>query len=99
MAASRNDLCPCGSGMKYKKCCMNAPDPKAQMKMKVLLYGSLALIVVTAAVFLLAGQGVGAAVGMASFGLILGYALAGSSASTDPEAAKVAKKAGQKRKR
>ena len=20
----RNDLCPCGSGKKYKKCCMNA---------------------------------------------------------------------------
>ena len=20
---SRNELCPCGSGLKYKKCCMN----------------------------------------------------------------------------
>jgi uncharacterized protein YchJ len=20
---SRNDLCPCGSGLKYKKCCLN----------------------------------------------------------------------------
>ncbi len=24
----RNDLCPCGSGKKYKKCCMNAETPR-----------------------------------------------------------------------
>ena len=24
----RNDPCPCGSGRKYKKCCMGRPDPK-----------------------------------------------------------------------
>jgi uncharacterized protein YecA (UPF0149 family) len=24
----RNDLCPCGSGLKFKKCCMNAALPK-----------------------------------------------------------------------
>ncbi|MED4986482.1 SEC-C metal-binding domain-containing protein, partial [Geobacillus stearothermophilus] len=23
MAIGRNDPCPCGSGKKYKKCCMN----------------------------------------------------------------------------
>lgn len=23
MTAGRNDPCPCGSGQKYKKCCMN----------------------------------------------------------------------------
>src|SRR5690625_5989566 len=23
MGVGRNDLCPCGSGKKYKKCCMN----------------------------------------------------------------------------
>ncbi len=80
--ASRNDLCPCGSGKKYKKCCLGAPDPKSVLKTKVLLYGSFALIVVTVAVFFLAGQGVGAAVGLASFGLIIGYALAGGSPSS-----------------
>ena len=28
MKIGRNDPCPCGSGMKYKKCCLNktAPD-------------------------------------------------------------------------
>ena|SRR5437879_4066047 len=26
MSASRNDPCPCGSGRKYKKCCLIAPS-------------------------------------------------------------------------
>ena len=81
--ASRNDLCPCGSGKKYKKCCLGAPDPKSVLKSKVLLYGTLALIGVTAAVFFLAGQGVGSAVGLASFGLIIGYALAGGAPAAE----------------
>jgi tetratricopeptide (TPR) repeat protein len=25
----RNEPCPCGSGKKYKKCCLNAPKPSA----------------------------------------------------------------------
>jgi len=24
---SRNDLCPCGSGKKYKKCCLQIEEP------------------------------------------------------------------------
>ena len=24
----RNEPCPCGSGLKYKKCCMNQTSPK-----------------------------------------------------------------------
>jgi uncharacterized protein YecA (UPF0149 family) len=26
-AVGRNDPCPCGSGKKYKKCCMASPHP------------------------------------------------------------------------
>ena len=26
MKIGRNDPCPCGSGLKYKKCCLKAPD-------------------------------------------------------------------------
>lgn len=91
MAASRNDLCPCGSGNKYKKCCLGAPDPKAVLKTKILVYGTLGLIGITALVFFVAGDGVGSAVGLASFGLIIGYALTGSSTSADGAAAKKAK--------
>lgn len=27
--AGRNDACPCGSGRKFKKCCMNKPATEA----------------------------------------------------------------------
>ena len=77
MSTSRNDLCPCGSGLKYKKCCLGAPDPKAVRRSKILLYGTLALILVTVATFMLAGRGVASAVALGSFGLVIGYALAG----------------------
>jgi len=77
MSTSRNDLCPCGSGKKYKKCCLGAPDPKAVRRSRILLYGTLALLLVTVATFMLAGRGVGSAVGLGSFGLVIGYALAG----------------------
>ncbi|PTB17092.1 hypothetical protein C9I57_30045 [Trinickia symbiotica] len=26
----RNDPCPCGSGKKYKHCCLNAADPREE---------------------------------------------------------------------
>lgn len=26
MKTGRNDFCPCGSGKKYKKCCLNKPE-------------------------------------------------------------------------
>src|SRR5688572_168525 len=27
MKIGRNQLCPCGSGKKYKRCCINKPEP------------------------------------------------------------------------
>jgi len=36
MSTGRNEPCPCGSGRKYKKCCLNtAPDPINYMKQKL----------------------------------------------------------------
>lgn len=36
MAIGRNELCPCGSGKKYKKCCLKSgPDPVSYMKQKL----------------------------------------------------------------
>lgn len=36
MSVGRNDPCPCGSGKKYKKCCLNtAPDPISSTKQKL----------------------------------------------------------------
>ena len=79
MAVSRNDPCPCGSGKKYKKCCLGAPDPSEDRRRKILVYGSLALAVVTLVVFAFAGRAVGSAVGLGSFFLVIGYVLAGGS--------------------
>jgi len=83
MAVSRNDLCPCGSGKKYKKCCLGAPDPKTARHSKTLKILFVVLTLVTVAAFFLAGRGVGSAVGMASFGLVVGYLLIGPSPSND----------------
>jgi hypothetical protein len=94
MPVSRNDACPCGSGKKYKKCCLGAPDPKAVRKSKILVYGSLALAAATIALVFLVGQGVGSAVGLGSFFVLIGYALAGSS-SSEPPAAAPSSKAGK----
>ncbi len=37
MKIGRNDPCPCGSGLKYKKCCMRKPS-KSKTKLKDLYY-------------------------------------------------------------
>lgn len=34
----RNDPCPCGSGLKYKKCCFGKP-PKPKFKAKIIKSG------------------------------------------------------------
>jgi len=83
MAVSRNDPCPCGSGKKYKKCCLGNPDPKSARHSKTLKILFAVLTVVTVAAFLLAGRGVGSAVGLASFSLVVGYLLIGPSPASD----------------
>ena len=35
MKVGRNDPCPCGSGKKYKNCCMNQNRPKGSAKRKI----------------------------------------------------------------
>lgn len=30
--AGRNDVCPCGSGKKYKNCCLNKPTVSEKLK-------------------------------------------------------------------
>lgn len=45
---SRNDPCPCGSGLKYKKCCLKTGGVKKKRK-------NMVALIVTAAVLVLAG--------------------------------------------
>lgn len=35
-ANNRNEPCPCGSGKKYKQCCLGKPPPKARRRSKLL---------------------------------------------------------------
>jgi len=41
MKTGRNDLCPCGSGLKYKKCCLTkeSPDPEHTKALYLKRYG------------------------------------------------------------
>ncbi len=35
MKVGRNDPCPCGSGKKYKQCCMNKSQPQSSLRKKI----------------------------------------------------------------
>lgn len=35
MAAARNDPCPCGSGLKYKKCCLKTGGARRAQRLKI----------------------------------------------------------------
>jgi len=41
---NRNDICPCGSGKKYKKCCGFNLDVKKQLKAKISAQGPFARV-------------------------------------------------------
>lgn len=43
----RNEPCPCGSGLKFKHCCLNRPD-RASMYMRILM--GIAILVLLAGV-------------------------------------------------
>ena len=70
MTVSRNDPCPCGSGRKFKKCCLGA-EPVALVRARQRIWfawGLLALI--AGGVSIVWGTAIGAAVGMAGAALV-----------------------------
>jgi len=67
-AVSRNDPCPCGSGKKYKVCCLGKTPPEVKRK-KYFLPAVIAVAGVAAGVAL--GVSKGAAAGLASAGVAL----------------------------
>lgn len=48
-SVARNDPCPCGSGLKYKQCCLKTGGVEKQKRLR--LAQLLALVVAVAAVF------------------------------------------------
>ena len=50
MRIGRNQPCPCGSGAKYKKCCLNKkPEPKPKARAKKLTPAERTMIAMMAA--------------------------------------------------
>jgi hypothetical protein len=66
---ARNDPCPCGSGQKYKRCCMQTGG--VETRRRRVRAGVLALLVVVAAVIVAVTASGGAAMLTAVVGLAL----------------------------
>ena len=46
MKVGRNDPCPCGSGMRYKRCCLGKPPVKSRKKLYFTVAAIVALTIV-----------------------------------------------------
>ena len=93
MSVSRNEPCPCGSGAKYKKCCLGIDEELAARHSKKTIAIVAAVVAATVATFFLAGQGIGSAVGFGGFGVVVAYLLT----AEPPSAEKARKKARERR--
>ncbi len=56
MSVKRNDACPCGSGKKYKKCCINSDGIDHSKKYKISALALLGVAALTAGVYFLASK-------------------------------------------
>lgn len=66
---SRNAACPCGSGLKYKKCCMGKEGPGRKKRLKeALLIAAVALVIGTAFYFITSLKIGGAIIGLGAVG-------------------------------
>ncbi len=75
MSISRNDPCLCGSGLKYKKCCLGHESTQVLKARKVTKISVLTLTLISAYVALQFGISSALAVGVGGFGLIGGFLL------------------------
>lgn len=78
---ARNDPCPCGSGNKYKQCCMRSGGAEKQKRNQILSGIAVMIIVVALALAIFVGTSTGVTVGGVGLALLGGYWL-----FTDPPA-------------
>ncbi|MBI3050027.1 MAG: SEC-C domain-containing protein [Acidobacteria bacterium] len=52
----RNDLCPCGSGRKYKKCCESKERSRASGRLMMILVGAAVLAAVLVGIASFTGE-------------------------------------------
>jgi len=57
-SVSRNDPCPCGSGKKYKQCCLGKP-PAEERRRRAVLPVALILLGILAGVYIGVTRGIG----------------------------------------
>ncbi len=69
-AISRNDPCPCGSGKKYKVCCLGKAPPEAKRK-KFFLPAILSVVGIAAGIALGLKHGLGAGVAAAGVAFVV----------------------------
>lgn len=75
MSVSRNDPCPCGSGKKYKKCCLGADEEKRRQHNAMLRNIAIGIAAVAVVLGFGVGPGAAAVFGSLGFAVLLGYAL------------------------
>ncbi|MEM9558590.1 MAG: SEC-C metal-binding domain-containing protein [Acidobacteriota bacterium] len=65
MSVGRNDPCPCGSGEKYKKCCLGGADPATKKRQQtILILSAIALVAgIAGAIFVSKTVGLGIGLG------------------------------------
>jgi hypothetical protein len=70
MSVSRNEACPCGSGRKYKKCCLGA-EPVTQVRARRRLWIALGVVaVLTIGATLIGGVSAGSVIGLVGIALV-----------------------------
>lgn len=75
MSVARNDPCPCGSGEKYKKCCMISGGPAQRLRSRILQALTALVVVAALAVFFILGVGTAIFVALVGIMVVGGYAL------------------------
>ena len=63
--AARNDPCPCGSGLKYKQCCLKTGGVHQKRRRRQAQWVAVAAVVAAIVVAVVFGTGAGVAVGLA----------------------------------
>ncbi len=75
MSITRNGPCVCGSGLKYKKCCLGGESTQVMRARKVTRVSAATLTLLSAFVIFQFGINMGAAVALSGLGLIGCYML------------------------
>ena len=72
---ARNDPCPCGSGEKYKKCCLGAGGAKRQKQLRAAKVALVVVVVAALGVAMAAGSTAGLLTGAIGLVAVGGYVL------------------------